>query len=329
MTDSPELVVLDVGHGSCAVLFDTDATTVVDCAPGSALPDLLDQLQVCEIHHVLISHADSDHIGGLAGLLLKGEVDVRNVYLNPDLSKKTKAWAGLRRALRMARERSGTRVHPSLASDLSGTLRSGQVEIEVLAPDAILALGGVGGRDEEGRIVTTNSMSAVLGFVHRGHRVALLAGDVDEFGLSDLLGAGKSLNANILVFPHHGGHPAGMGSERFAAWLCGQVKPNLVLFSTDRDRYSNPRPEIVKGVKSASPEAHILCTQLSEECAENIPRSDSHLTVLPAQGSPRGKCCGGTVVITLNGAATTYEPAGPHRTFVKDHVPTPMCRRRS
>lgn len=182
MTNSPELVILDVGHGNCAVLLDSGAITVIDCAPGNALSDLLDQLEIREVHTILISHADSDHVGGLAGLLLKDDVDVRNVYLNQDTTKKTKTWSGLRRALKIAKRRSGTRVHPNLSTDLSEALHSGQIEIEVLAPESILTLGGVGERDDKGRVVTSNSMSVVLGLMHKGQRVVLFAGDVDEIG---------------------------------------------------------------------------------------------------------------------------------------------------
>lgn len=207
------------------------------------------------------------------------------------------------------------------------SFRSGEVEIEVLAPDSILLLGGVGERDDKGRVVTSNSMSVVLGLTHRGHRVALLTGDVDEVGLGSLLEDGQAIEAKVLVFPHHGGRPSGIDSRAFAEWLCALVKPELVIFSTDRDRYSNPRPEIVDGVKATSPDAHILCTQLSEECSLSILRPASHLAALPAHGKPGGKCCGGTVVVQLNGADSNYQPSTLHRNFVRSWVPDPMCRR--
>ncbi len=37
MMDLPELIVLDVGHGNCAILLDTKAVTVIDCPPAITL----------------------------------------------------------------------------------------------------------------------------------------------------------------------------------------------------------------------------------------------------------------------------------------------------
>jgi hypothetical protein len=41
MRDLPELIVLDVGHGNCALLRDTEAVTVIDCPPTTTLLDTL------------------------------------------------------------------------------------------------------------------------------------------------------------------------------------------------------------------------------------------------------------------------------------------------
>src|SRR5207249_1881397 len=97
MMDWPELLILDVGHGSCAVLRDTNGTLVIDCALGSTLLDTLSQLKIHEISSVLISHADQDHIGGLMALLTNEDVEVQNVFLNADALKRTKIWNKLRK----------------------------------------------------------------------------------------------------------------------------------------------------------------------------------------------------------------------------------------
>jgi len=79
----PELLILDVGHGNCAILRDTQGVSVVDCGKdGSTLVSTLRHLRINEVHHVLISHADIDHIGGLPQLL--ETFPVHNIYMNPD-----------------------------------------------------------------------------------------------------------------------------------------------------------------------------------------------------------------------------------------------------
>jgi competence protein ComEC len=265
--DSPKLVVLDVGHGNCAVLVDGEEAAVIDCAPGSTLHETLEQLQIYEIQYVFLSHVDRDHCAGLTGLLLNGIV--RNVYLNPDPRRDSKTWQALRIALKKASDSFGTKIHPRLSTAPPLNLRCGRVDIEVLSPSLDMTMSGVSGEDLQARELTANSMSAVLGLTHDGCRVALFPGDIDEVGLAHLLEA-KEIEAKILVFPHHGGKSKTIAGDEFASQLCEAVKPELVLFSIGRERYNNPREEVVRGVKSASPGSHVLCTQLSRSYLINV-----------------------------------------------------------
>lgn len=331
MMDLPELIVLDVGHGNCAVLRDTKAVTVIDCPPTTTLIETLEVLDINVIDHILISHADIDHAGGLPTLLDK--IRIRNVYINPDASKRGPKWAEIRTALALY-NKSGTKVHRALGVEVSKQIDSGQVEIEILAPSIEEGLSGAGGEDRKRRKLESNTTSAVIGLIHNSHRVVLLPGDIDEIGLDNLLMEQKNIEASILVFPHHGGSANGIDNYNFARKLCSLVKPNLVIFSLERnrlfgkDRSENPRDDIMKGVISAEPNAHIMCTQLSGKCAAKNPISDFvHLTNLPARGVANDSCCGGTIIIRINGKQTTYVPMqSSHREFISntDIVPTPM-----
>src|SRR6266566_3262528 len=95
MVDIPELIVLDVGHGNCAILRDTEAVTVIDCPPGTVLLDTLEQLENSTVDHV---------------------------YINPDAEKKKRSstgmdvhwlWGDIRVALNW-HSKLGTRVHLAL-----------------------------------------------------------------------------------------------------------------------------------------------------------------------------------------------------------------------
>ncbi len=333
MMDLPELIVLDVGHGNCAVLRDTDAITVIDCPPpATTLVETLEVLDINVIDHILISHADVDHAGGLPTLLSK--IRVRNVHINPDASKRGPRWVEIRTALAL-HNKLGTKVHRVLGTEVSKEINSGQVEIEILAPSLEEGLSGASGEDRKRRKLESNSVSAVIGLIHNSHRAVLLLGDLDEVGLDNLLMDQENIEASILIFPHHGGSAKSMDNYNFARKLCSLVKPKLVIFSLERgrlfgkNRTENPRDDIMKGVISASPDAHIMCTQLSGKCAAKNPNSDfGHLSNLPALGFASDSCCGGTIIIAINGKQTTYTPLhSSHKAFISnpDKVPTPMC----
>src|SRR5919202_2479810 len=329
MMDLPELIILDVGHGNCAVLRDTDGVVVIDCPHGITLIDTLEHRSITEISHILISHADADHIAGIINLLSDENIRIHNIHLNPDPLKKSEIWQDLRVALKDARKRFGAVVSSELTTTKTGKLNIGQVEIQVLAPTPELILGGAGGKDLQGRRLTSNSISAVIGIAHNSHRIAILAADVDKVGFENLVQEERDLSADIIVFPHHGGKPGGADSKAFAQQLCGLVKPNLVIFSIGRGRFGNPREEIVEGVVYSIPDAHILCTQLSEKCAASLPCSEpKHLNSLPAKGRISNSCCGGTVSIKIDGSRTTYAARITlHKEFIDAQVPTPICRK--
>jgi beta-lactamase superfamily II metal-dependent hydrolase len=324
MLDLPELLILDVGHGNCAILRDTVAVTIIDCGyDGKILLEMLEQLAINAVDHILISHADIDHIGGLQPLVK--EIPVRNIYLNADASKRGRTWKDILTTLESA-ERSGTEVHIGLTSRASKKIISGEVEIEILAPSASIAASGPGGIDQDGHTLASNSMSVVIGLIHNSCRVVLLPGDMDEIGLKHLQKNHKDLEAQILIFPHHGGNPGSADGLEFAQSLCHLVQPDLVIFSLQRELYDNPKENIVRGIVATLPDTHIVCTQLSRKCSPILLASDaSHLNNLPAQGLVSNTCCGGTIRIKINGDRTVYTPTPVvHQQFVK-RLASPLC----
>lgn len=328
MMDLPELIILDVGHGNCALIRDANDAIVIDCPPGGTLAETLEHLSIKEILHILISHSDADHIGGMIDLLSNEDIKIHNVHINPDAIKKSAIWLDFRIALKDARQRFGTNVSSELTTTKTGSLNIGSVNIEILAPTPELNLGGAGGTDLQGRRLTSNSISAVIGIVHDSHRVAILAADIDNVGFDNLIQDQKSLSADILVFPHHGGKPGSADPKIFAQQFCTFIQPKLIIFSIDRNRFNNPRTEIVEGIIYSVPDAHILCTQLSQQCTTSLPSSKpTHLNTLPARGLNSNSCCGGTITIKIDGSRTNYAEMALHKEFIVNQVTSPICRK--
>jgi beta-lactamase superfamily II metal-dependent hydrolase len=322
-----ELSILDVGHGNCAVLFDCGSVSVFDAPLGDILLKTLLQHRVDQISLVIVSHADADHLGGILSLMLTH--DVREIYINPDASKDTELWHDFRTVLKVrADEGHPIDVKVGLTTSHTGLLSRGETKVEVLAPSPALALGGVGGRDLQRRLLTSNSLSAVLRLAGKGVPATLLPGDLDAIGLDNLLESRDDTRASVLVFPHHGGHSGAGDEAAFAFRFCRAVQPELVIFSIGRGHFGLPLPEMVAGVRRAVPEAHIACTEFSVHCAAVLPAQNGlHLCDRPARGKSTRSCCAGSLVLGSASMTPLSEPIpGEHRDFVEHHAETALCK---
>ncbi|MFY9820530.1 MAG: MBL fold metallo-hydrolase [Thermoanaerobaculia bacterium] len=78
------MTILDVGHGNCAILQDSNGVVVIDAGLGNSLEIYLREQGIRRIDVILISHADQDHLGGLISLLASQAVEIGRVRLNTD-----------------------------------------------------------------------------------------------------------------------------------------------------------------------------------------------------------------------------------------------------
>ena len=325
-----KLCIVDVGHGNCAVVTDRKGDVVViDTGLRNGLLEFLSSHNVVLIRTVYLSHADEDHIGGLINVLVAGTVRIGRVVLNGDASKGTKVWDDLLLALQCA-ARDGVVERWEVGLTRGEREDLADVAVAVLAPSQYLAGKAVAGEDRKGRTISSNAMSAVVRVDVAGRPVAVLAGDIDGVGLDDLLADGETecLRAPILVYPHHGGLPGAREVVSFAERLLRATSPALVIFSVGRGRKGYPRPETVRALRNLLPEVRIVCTQLSKDCSRRVPTGSlGHLSQAFALGSADRTCCGGSVLVTLDGGGTIEPEADAHIEFIRSFVKTPMCLR--
>lgn len=321
------LTLLDVGHGACAILRDDEGTVVIDGGTHQILLQYLKANNISSIDTVLISHADSDHIGGILEIILDHSISIHNIYLNTETLRTTQLWNELRIAL-ATRESQGTiRIHAHLTTTCQQELTRQHITLEILHPSGTLALSGAGGEDTEGELLNANSMSAVIRILTTQKPEALLPGDMDGNTLDRLLSSAVDMHAEVLVFPHHGGNPGSANNSEFTARLCSAVTPSLIIFSNGRGRFSTPRQEIIEAIKAVLPLSHIACTQLSDFCIAQLPEANPpHLLCRQARGWSNRACCAGTIEIQLGTEELSVQPTiHEHRLFIEQSVPRALC----
>ncbi len=321
----PQLTIIDVGHGNCAVLQDTNGTVIVDTGPGNALLIFLEESGIQHVDVILISHADQDHIAGLIGLLASNQISINRVRLNTDSLKGTDIWDDLVFELD-AQDRQGKIDYlPALTSNSREDYSMGEIAIEVLAPSKYLASKGPGSEDRDDKEISSNAISAAIRMTKNDHPVIIFPGDMDEVGLEGLL-ANETLEAEILVFPHHGGI-IGRDLTDLTQKLCSAVNPKIVIFSIGRGLNGTPRPDIINAITERHSAAWIVCTQLSEHCVSQLPTDEpSHLTEAFAAGRQGRRCCCGTIIIKLDQDPIQITPSqDTHLDFLRQHVPNAIC----
>ncbi len=324
-----KLTVLDVGHGSCAVLSSQDVTVVVDAANRTHLLCYLELNLITVIDLIVISHTDLDHVGGLINILCSPEILVKRLVINPDSQKKSKIWGDIR-ALIDDKVGAGEldlvmSVHSGKAYDW--TMISEHLKLEVISPTVRMALGGPGLRLPAGtQKVTSNSASIVVRVVYNGNPVALITGDMDMIALAEIQRLGTPINAQNLVFPHHGGMPGNADPIDFTRSLMNMVSPEFVLFSNGRGLHGTPKLEIIQEIMAASPSSYIACTQLSENCCDAPLAREDYIPLIYSAGADDGSFCAGTVQIDLASGRPNEEGHAAHAVFTRG-LPRRLCFR--
>ena len=328
------MTVLDVGHGNCCIIssINGEHVIVVDTGPGVGVLEYLLQEGIDRVNSVVLSHADADHISGLISLLNTGTFQIDEVIANSDALKRSEKWSDLAWTLdRLKRAGALSSVDGLQEGDVVATQIDG-VKIRVLAPRIGLVLTGPGARDPKGRLISSNSTSAVLLIEFGDRRVALLTGDLDQLGFEYLIESGQDLRADILVFPHHGGLSGSSiaATAALAEELARVVTPTDIVFSMDRRKFGNPRGEVVAAVMRGAPGARIACTELAEACAAELSDEESvHLLPLFASGFARRSCCAGTMRFLFIEDAVLEPGCDAHRRFVERYAGTALCLART
>ncbi|MDM4765672.1 DNA internalization-related competence protein ComEC/Rec2 [Pelomonas sp. SE-A7] len=224
-----ELLAPDVGQGMAvlirterhALLFDSGPQWGPDSDAGQrVLLPLLRGLGEARLDELLLSHRDTDHVGGAASVL-----------------------AGLpARRLRSSLEDG----HPLLQDQAAIRCLAGQrwqwdgVSFEVLHPQAADYRGGA----------KSNALSCVLRVVDASGRSALLTGDIEAAQEQALLAAGELQPTTVLLAPHHGSK-----SSSTTAFISA-VQPRFVLIQAgDRNRFGHPALEVLARYQAAGAEA--------------------------------------------------------------------------
>jgi len=240
---SVRLTVLDVGQGEAIyVAYPGNARMLVDAGGMSGegfdvglrviTPYLLHEW-VGELDVLVLTHPESDHVGGAATLLKT--FPVGEVWTGSSVAgSATELWIEEYLRQRRIPHRIVT------AGSLPG--RWGGATVEVLHPDSS---GAAGAAPPAGRPLRPNNRSIVLR-IGLGDQAVLLTGDIEREAEQMLVSSGKNLRAQVLKVPHHGSRRS--STEAFL----DAVRPTAALISVGyRNPFRHPNPEVLERYRSS------------------------------------------------------------------------------
>ena len=215
-----ELVAVDVGQGTAVLLRTRGHLLVYDAGPRygrdsdagqRVLLPLLRARGETRIDRLVLSHRDSDHVGGAASLI--GGLPVASTYNSLEIGHPLLALAPA----------------PTRCSAGQSWLWDG-VRFDVLRPQPA----------DYDRVLKSNAMSCVLR-VSAGGRSVLLTGDIErDQELALVAEHGQALRSDVLIVPHHGSRTSS------TAELLDAVRPTVAVFQNGyRNRFGHPADEVL------------------------------------------------------------------------------------
>lgn len=242
-----ELHIVDVKHGNAAILVDSKQITIFDVGLKQRLLQYLLDNNINNIDSIIISHADADHAGGLIDILVDENIHVSRIYVNTDPEQKSATWRAIRSALKIVAESSAVNVG-NIHTGTSQDFNAGLINVEIVAPDTDTVLAGIGGQDANGNLISRHSLNVVVKLGDNRRDLVLLPGDINNDGLELIEKNGKSIKAEVMIFPHHGGNPGSKDPIKFTETIFEMVNPNIVVFSVGDKHKSHPRDEILRKI---------------------------------------------------------------------------------
>ena len=213
-----ELLAPDIGQGNAVLVRTAGHALLYDAGPRYSLESdaghrvivpLLQALQV-RLDTLVLSHRDTDHVGGAAAVLAQ----------QPQAN-----WIGS-----LANDSNALLPRPGVRCEAGMHWQWDGVHFEVLHPLAV----------DYQQARKPNALSCVLR-ITAGSQVALLVGDIEEPQEAALLARERDLRTRVLLVPHHGSK-----TSSSTAFL-DAVAPHVALVQAGyRNRFGHPAAAVVQ-----------------------------------------------------------------------------------
>lgn len=222
------VTVIDVGNADSILVQSGDAAMLIDAGErgdGDLVLNTLRQNGVTTLDHVIATHADSDHIGGMK-TVLEG-VTVNNyimAFMPEGHTPTTKTYMNVLTAI----DEKNIQLTEAKAGD---SFALGEAQVNILGP--------VGDFED-------NNNQSVICKVTFGEKKFLFMGDAEKEAEAALLATSADLSADFIKVGHHGSR-TGTSKE-----LLARVQPKLAMITCGNgNAYGHPHAQLISRLQAA------------------------------------------------------------------------------
>lgn len=250
-----EVHFIDVGQGDATLIMCDGHAMLIDAgdySKGTAIQNYLQKQKVKKLDYLVLTHPDSDHIGGAPVIITKFAID--KVFMS-NYEKDNKTYQKLIQALDNKRLKYTT-------PEVGAQYTLGTVRITILAPN--------------GTYDNPNDASIAL-MIQNGENKFLFTGDAEEEAEQDILAADLDLSADVYKAGHHGSSSS-TSQEFFEA-----VRPSCAVISCGEDNsYGHPHAETLNTFRMNGVQVYrtdedgtIIATSDGKEITFSVPASET------------------------------------------------------
>lgn len=308
----------DVGQGNSTVVTLPDSSVVlIDVGPrNSPIVEWLKRTQKI-IHSIVITHNDSDHIGGLPSIVGDASQEIRTVYLvrDPKSEKPSPTFCRLIRSLEERKRLGKTKVY-TLTCGIN-VWQDGECSLKVRFPDYLANI----------KATDPNQTSGILTLEDERQVFLIWGGDA---ALTDIDQVCKKTNSHFLDGPHHGApQDKGLRTTEFKRLLGSIGSKRLHISVGTNNTYSHPNRDYL--VAASTRGLKVTCTELTTRCGSIVPKrpvfSANALLGLPTclSGCP----CRGTTRLWIEDGNLILDTKNDdaHSQNVTSRVTHALCRK--
>lgn len=206
---------IDVGQGDSVLVESNKKYMLIDTGEDKdTVSNYLKKMKVKKLDYLILTHPDSDHIGGASNVIKKFNIDK---IIMPAKSHTSKTYETLLNTIK------GKKLKITKPK-VSDKYKLGKASFTIIAPTTTYS--------------DNNNSSIGLRFIN-GNTSFLFLGDAEESAIDDILNSKSKLNSTVLMVGHHGSNTSTNKA------LLKKVKPSHAVISVGNNNYGHPNSEVL------------------------------------------------------------------------------------